>query len=251
MPLEFTRRQLLAGMGAGLLSPQMALGFGAASRFHVAEIDLGPHSLHRPQAWKRMLHEIIQATSVEADPKVVRVKPSDPDLFEHPFAVLVGRKALPTIEDEAVHQLRRFLAYGGTLVIDDASGSGKGAFADSVRALSRRIFPTRPLSPLPGDHAIFRSFFLLDRPMGRTQGNGTLEGVQVGPTAPLIFCPCDLSGALDRSEDGRNTTPLAGGEMQRREAVKLSINLALYSLTSNYKHDIAHEVELMREGRIE
>ena len=73
----------------------------------------------------------------------------------------------------------------------------------------------------------------------------------MGPTAPLIFCPCDLSGALDRSVDGRDTTPLAGGEMQRREAVKLSINLALYSLTSNYKHDIAHEVELMREGRIE
>ncbi len=250
MPPDFTRRQLL-GLSAGLLCPQIALGFGSASRFHVAEIDLGANSVHRPQAWKRMLHEIIQATSIEADPRVVRVRPSDPDLFEHPFAVLVGRKAFPALEDEAVHQLRRYLAYGGTLFIDDASGSGKGGFAESARALSRRIFPTRPLSPLPGDHAIYRSFFLLDRPVGRTQGNGTLEGVQVGPTAPLIFCPCDLSGALDRSVDGRNTTPLAGGEMQRREAVKLSINLALYSLTPNYKHDIAHEVELMREGRIE
>ena len=250
MPPDFTRRQLLS-LSAGLLWPSVSLGFGSASRFHVAELDLGAHSLHRPQAWKRMLHEIIQATSIEADPRVVRVKPSDPVLFEHPFAVLVGRKALPPLQDEAVHQLRRFLAYGGTLFIDDASGSGKGGFAESARALSRRIFPTRPLSPLPGDHAIYRSFFLLDRPVGRTQGNGTLEGVQVGPTAPLIFCPCDLSGALDRSVDGRDTTPLAGGEMQRREAVKLSINLALYSLTSNYKHDIAHEVELMREGRIE
>lgn len=250
MPPDFSRRQLL-GLGAGLLCPPVALGFGPASRFHVAELDLGSHSIHRPQAWKRMLHEIIQATSIEADPRVARVKPSDPGLFEHPFAVLVGRKAMPRFEDDAVHQLRRYLAYGGTLFIDDASGSGKGGFAESARALSRRIFPTRPLSPLPGDHAIYRSFFLLERPIGRTQGNGTLEGVQVGPTAPLIFCPCDLSGALDRSEDGRNTTPLAGGEMQRREAVKLSINLALYSLTSNYKHDIAHEVELMREGRIE
>ena len=66
-----------------------------------------------------------------------------------------------------------------------------------------------------------------------------------------MFCPCDLSGALDRGVDGRNTIPLAGGDRQRREAVKLSINLALYALTSNYKHDIAHVVELMREGRIE
>jgi hypothetical protein len=44
---------------------------------------------------------------------------------------------------------------------------------------------------------------------------------------------------------------LAGGEAQRREAIKLGINLAMYALTSNYKHDIAHVVELMREGRLE
>jgi hypothetical protein len=42
-----------------------------------------------------------------------------------------------------------------------------------------------------------------------------------------------------------------GGAEQRREAVKLSINLMMYSLTSNYKHDQAHVAELMREGRIE
>ena len=251
MSPDLTRRELLAAALAGALVPGSAMGFGSAGRFHVAEIDLGEFSLHRPQAWKRMLHEIIQATSIEADPRVVRVKPSDTNLFEHPFAVLVGRHALPPLPESAIHQLRRYLAYGGTLIVDDASGSGKGPFAASIRSLARQIFPTRPLSPLPGDHAVYRSFFLLDRPVGRTQGNGTLEGVQVGPTAPLIFCPCDLSGALDRTEDGRSTTALSGGEMQRREAVKLSINLALYSLTSNYKHDIAHEVELMREGRIE
>jgi hypothetical protein len=92
---------------------------------------------------------------------------------------------------------------------------------------------------------------LLDTPVGRTRGTGVLEGVQLGPTTPLVFCPCDLSGALDRSTDGRNKLPLAGGELQRREATKLAINLALYALTSNYKHDIAHVVELMREGRLE
>ena len=248
---EWSRRQLLASLSAGLLLPSAAWGFGTASRFHVAEIELGRGTLHRPQAWKRMLHELIQATSIEANPIAVKVNPKDPALFEHPFAVLVGDEALPTIEDEAVHQLRRYLSYGGFLLIDDASGTGTGAFAESARELTRRIFPTRPLSPLPGDHALYRSFFLLERPVGRTRGTGVIEGVQLGPTAPLMFCPCDLSGALDRAEDGRNTIPLAGGESQRREAVKLSINLGLYALTSNYKHDIAHVVELMREGRIE
>ena len=251
MSSDWTRRQLLTGIVASSLLPQVAWGLGTASRFHVAEIDLGQGSLKRPMAWKRMLHEIIQATSIEADPVTVAVDPKDPALFEHPFAVLVGKDALPVLEDEAVHQLRRYLSYGGFLLIDDASGTGTGAFARSARELVRRIFPTRALSPLPGDHAIYRSFFLIDKPLGRTAGTGVIEGIQLGPTAPLMFCPCDLSGALDSGIDGRNATPLAGGESQRRETVKLGINLAMYALTSNYKHDIAHVVELMREGRIE
>jgi hypothetical protein len=42
-----------------------------------------------------------------------------------------------------------------------------------------------------------------------------------------------------------------GGESQRREAIKLGINLVLYALTSNYKKDQAHVRQLMKEGRLE
>jgi len=246
-----TRRAVLLGLGAIGLVPTSAWGFGSAVRFHVAELDLGTDSLHRPEAWKRLLHEIIQATSVEAEPTVVQVPPDDPALFAHPFCVLVGKKGFEPLSDAAINQLRRYLSYGGFLLIDDASGTGTGAFAQSARRMVRRIFPTRSLSPLPGDHALYRSFFLLDAPVGRTRGTGVVEGIQLGPTAPLMFCSCDLSGALDRTADGRNRSSLPNGELQRREAVKLGINTALYALTSNYKHDIAHVVELMREGRLE
>ena len=107
-------------------------------------------------------------------------------------------------------------------------------------------------SPLPGDHFVFRSFFLLERPLGRVANSDTMEGVTIGPVTPLIFCGNDLSGALDRDATGRDRFPVVpGGYSQRREALKLSINLVLYALTSNYKHDQAHVVELMREGRLE
>ncbi|MEC9389172.1 MAG: DUF4159 domain-containing protein [Myxococcota bacterium] len=250
MPPEWTRRSVVAGMAA-LMVPRPAFGLGSGSLFNVAELEVPGASIHRPEAWSRMLHEVIQATSIEADPAIVRVAPDDPALFEHPFAVLVGDGALPEFSDAAIRQLRNYISYGGFLLFDDASGTGRGAFAASVRRISQRIFPTRPLSPLAGDHAVYRSFFLLDRPVGRTRGTGVLEGIQLGPTTPLMMCPADLSGALDRTADGRNRTPLVGGELQRREATKLSINLVLYALTSNYKHDIAHVVELMRGGRLE
>ncbi|RME25997.1 MAG: DUF4159 domain-containing protein, partial [Deltaproteobacteria bacterium] len=162
-----------------------------------------------------------------------------------------GSGALPELSEAAAENLVRFLSYGGFLLVDDASGVPGGALSRSVTALARRLFPTRPLSPLPGDHSIFRSFFLLDRPVGRVDLVPALEGVTVGPITPLVFCGNDLSGALDRGPDGRNRYPVVpGGEYQRREALKLGVNIVMYALTSNYKHDIAHVAELIREGRL-
>jgi len=248
---DWSRRQLLAAAAAMAALPRAAGALGMGSQFDVAQIRV-PGTLAREAAWKRLLFEVGQGTSVEVSSEVVSVDPEDPALFEHPFSVLVGEGALPTFSDEAVAQLARYLSYGGFLLIDDASGSPSGAFAQSVRDLAGRLFPTRPLSPLPADHSIYRSFFLLDRPVGRVDAAPFLEGITLGPITPLVFCPNDLSGALDRGPDGRNLYPvIPGGERQRTEALKLGINLVMYSLVSNYKHDTAHVLELMREGRIE
>lgn len=254
MPLDApTRRRVLQLLGAaGLSLPDAAWALGASSKLDVAEIALEAGSLSRPEAWQRLLFEVIQTTSVEANPVSVPVAPSDPALFAHPFCVLIGDGALPELSGAAVEQLRRYVSYGGFLVFDDASGSRDSDFGRSVRALCRRLFPTRPLAPLPGDHSIYRAFFLLERPVGRVVVSEVLEGVTVGPITPVVYCPNDLSGALHRAPDGRDRYPVVpGGAWQRREALKLGVNLVMYSLTSNYKHDQAHVAELMRDGKLE
>lgn len=253
MPADWTRRRALTHFAAAplALAAAPAWALGDRSRLDVAEITLASGTTSRPQAWQRLLYEVIQTTSVEAHPNAVSVDPEDPELFAHPFSVLIGTGALPDLSSAAVEQLRRYLSYGGFLLFDDATGTRDGAFKRSVEALSRRLFPTRPLSVLPGDHSIYRSFFLLDRPLGRLAVTDVLHGVTLGPTTPLVYCANDLSGALDRAPDGRNRNPVVpGGERQRREALKLAMNLVLYSLTSNYKHDQAHVAELMREGKL-
>ena len=59
----------------------------------------------------------------------------------------------------------------------------------------------------------------------------------------------DLSGALLVDDSGQyRHLPVPDGEYQRRESVKLLINLVLYALTSNYKHDQVHVAELLRRG---
>ena len=149
----------------------------------------------------------------------------------------------------AIENLRRYLVYGGFLLIDDASGRKNSGFRESVVRMARRIFPTQTFLALPADHSLYRSFFLLEEPAGRVQVSDQMEGVQVGSIWPLVYCPNDLSGALERTAGGENRYPvIPNGEFQRTEAIKLMINLTMYALTSNYKHDQAHVAELLRRG---
>lgn len=244
------RRDVLRAAASGLLLPGRALAFGDVTRVDVAELDV-PGTLSRTSAWRRLLYEVEHTTSVEVDGSIGRVRPDDPELFEHPFTVLMGSDAFD-IDEAGVEQLARYLAYGGFLFVDDTSGRDSSAFDDSVRRLARRLFPTRQLTPIPRDHSLYRSFFLIDRPVGRVARQSRLESITVGNLAPLVYSRNDVSGALERRDNGQFVQPcIPGGETQRREALKLGINLVLYSLTANYKRDQAHVVALKRQGRLE
>jgi hypothetical protein len=247
------RLACLGGAAAALGGwPRLARALGDATKLDLVELQLGEGSTSRPSAWLRLLYEVEQTTSVSTLARVPRLAPEDPALFDHPLAVLVGQDALPVLDEDAVRRLALYLQYGGFLLIDDCSGVVDSAFDRSVRQLCARLFPTRPLAPLPSDHSLYRSFFLLHAPVGRLDHVPYLEGIDLGEVTPVVYCRNDLSGALVRGQDGRNAFPVVpGGELQRREAVKLGINLVLYALTSNYKHDLTHVRQLIEDGRIE
>lgn len=241
------RRRFLASLA---LLPTVAHGFGDVTLVDVAELDLGT-TVSRPAAWKYLLYEVQNTTSVEVNGKVDLVKPTDPELFEHPFTVVQGSDAFE-LEDVEVEQLSRYLSYGGFLFLDDISGAENSGFDRSVRHLARRLFPTREMAPVPREHSLFRAFFLIDRPLGRLAKHRHLEAVTVGNLAPFVYFRNDLSGALERKQTGQFVrAAVPGGETQRREGLKLGINLMLYSLTANYKRDQAHVMALKRQGVLE
>jgi hypothetical protein len=242
----------MSSLGTLLLHSKRGLAFGAESQVGVAEIILDGISISRPLAWERALVATSSTTSIDVNPVSSKVTLTNNDIYLHPFSVLILQNPLPQLPKESLQRLQRYLSYGGFLLIDDTSGRKEGPIHDSVVRLCRQLFPTKPLAPLRADHSLYRAFFLFqDPPHGRVAIKDYNEGVEVGEISPLIYIPNDLSGALDRDGSGRDLHPcIPGGEYQRTEALKLAINLFMYSLTSNYKHDQAHVKKLLEEGRL-
>jgi hypothetical protein len=218
----------------------------------VAGLDLGAHTVQRPGAWRRLQYEVGAATSMDVADEPVVVRPGDPELFEHPFAALIATGPFAVPDAAAVDALARYLTYGGFLLVDDASGVPDGPADGAIRALCAAVLPGRPLARLPSDHSVYRSFFLVRRPVGRLMRHDGLDGVTLGDVSPLVVHHDDLSGALDRTSDGLDIgAPVPGGESQRNEALKLAMNLVVYSVTADYKKDQVHVRQLLSEGRIE
>jgi hypothetical protein len=199
--------------------------------------DWNPH----PLAITPLMEELMLRTSVEAATVRHEVTLSDRDLFDYPFLYLTGKYEFEPFATEEIDNLRRFLSYGGFLLIDDALGQPGYGFDKSLRREMQRVLPANDLKRLPTGHAALRSYYLLRRIGGVRISSPILEGINVGNSTPVIYCQNNLGGAWERDQLGKWTNACTpGGEEQRRDAFHLGINLILYAMTENYKEDLIH-----------
>jgi hypothetical protein len=190
---------------------------------------------------KELMYELMRRTSVEANIERNNVRLTDKALFMSPFLYMTGGQEFEPFTDQEIEILRRFLNFGGFLLIDDNLGHKNYGFDKSVRRELARIFPDNPLTTLPADHTVFRSFYLLKAIGGRNLVNPYLEGIYVDDLTPVIYCQNDLGGAWERDDLGNWVYECQpGGEHQRALAFRLGINLILYALTTDYKKDQIH-----------
>lgn len=200
----------------------------------------------RPTAAQRLAWEVRKRTSVVTRLEPTEVALDSPELYDSPFVYWSGDRAFPALSEEAVQGLRRLVEFGGFVVIDDASAGGEG-FDRSVRRALGRAFPSASLEKLPGTHVLYRSFYLLGRPVGRVRGPAYLEGIRRGSRFAVIYSRHDLGGAWARDNLGNwkhAVTP--DGEMQRERAYRLGVNLVMYALCLDYKDDQVHAPFIMR-----
>lgn len=252
-----TRRGALQGVSA-LLGATMLPGRTAASSAPspaaMVDIDLpqlayGGTWNPREGAMEELAREVRLRSRLEPRAATSVVRPGEASLFDTPFLYVAGARALPDLEPAALRQLRQFIDLGGLLVFDDATGGTDAAFRDSVFAMLGAITPDEQPRPVSPDHVLFRSFYLVDRPYGRTDFGHDLLGVHDTGRLKVLLIPCDLGGALCRDIRGGYQYPCnPGGPTQREEAIRFGINIVLYATCTDYKSDRAH-VETLEETR--
>jgi hypothetical protein len=178
------------------------------------------------------------------------------------WPVLKSAEALP---DPIIAKIDAYMKEGGLIIFDTRDygqgGSnllplaGKGGTA-LQRLLGKLDVP--PLEPVPENHVVTKSFYLLRSFPGRWDG-GQLwveatphndydthkARVSDGVTSIMITSN-DFAAAWALDDRGRPLYPcVPGGEMQREMAFRGGINIVMHALTGNYKADQVHVPALL------
>lgn len=251
-----TRRRFLQGAAAlaaaTVVRPARAIG--PASRFRFGHLQVGGNSIPHATSLHRLMWEIQKRTSIEVDPSLESPlrTPTSPVLHETPVLYLAGDREFPLPSKAGIEALRRFLTFGGFLIIDSAEGSTDGAFDQSVRQLVEAVFPSpQPqLDVVSPDHVVYKAFYLLDRPLGRLAISPMMEAVTRDDRMVVAYVQNDLGGAWARDDFGNYELPCEpDGERQRELAFRMGVNLVMYALCLDYKSDQVHVPFIMRRRR--
>lgn len=252
--MSLTRREWLGGILALLAAAsggRSAHAIGAATRFRLCTLSLpGAEVFPRPGVIEAWLYELSRNTSVEVDPLVKVVALTDSTLFDYPLVIVAGTRGFPPLGDREREALALFFRAGGMLFADDCSGLNDGEFSRCLARELATIFPGQELATLDRGHAVYRTFFLLQRSAGRVVVRPYLEGITLGEVTPVILSRNDLLGAWSQDSAGGylyETVP--GGREQRLIAYKMGINVMMYALTLNYKLDATHVRALLKKRR--
>jgi Domain of unknown function (DUF4159)/Aerotolerance regulator N-terminal len=170
----------------------------------------------------------------------------------------------PKPSQAALEKIDSYMKRGGTVLFDtrdavDAPAGPGGEMRGPGMVALRSILASLDipeLEPVPHDHVLTKTFFLLrDFPGRFTNGQLWVEALPAEnedeePNRParagdgvssILITSNDLAGAWAMRPDGQPMLPLVPGEARQREfAFRAGVNIVMYALTGNYKADQVH-----------
>ena len=211
---------------------------------------------------------LAQRTALEAG-EPVGIDPARDELAFFPLIYwpVIPGAAKPS--QDALNRIDAYMKQGGTVLFDtrDAVEAPPGPNGESQtpgmltlrNILSSLDVPE--LEPVPREHVLTKTFFLLrDFPgrfnsgptwvetLPRDDGDDAASRPARGGdgVSPIIITSNDLAGAWALRPDGQPMLPMVPGEPRQREfAFRAGVNIVMYTLTGNYKADQVHAPALI------
>ncbi|MGI9395585.1 MAG: DUF4159 domain-containing protein, partial [Boseongicola sp.] len=209
---------------------------------------------------------LFRRTSIEPiEPTPVNLEVDEISVY--PFLYWAITPDQPRPSSEAYEKLNRYLRTGGLILFDtrDANTSAFGGGSPNGRKLQELARPldVPPLEPIPADHVLTRTFYLLQDFPGRHAGRDVwveaappdaelIEGMPFrnlnDNVTPVIIGGNDWAAAWAMDRSGAPMYPVGrgfAGERQREIAYRFGVNLVMHVLTGNYKSDQVHVPALL------
>jgi hypothetical protein len=207
---------------------------------------------------------LAQRTALEAG-EPIGLDPSRDELAFFPLIYWPIAPDAPKPSQAALTRIDAYMKQGGTVLFDTRDavlappGPGGENRSPGMMAL-RGILASLDipeLEPVPRDHVLTKTFFLLrDFPGRFNSGQTWVEAIHSDDeneedsgrparagdgVSSIIITSNDLAGAWAIRPDNQPMLPLVPGEPRQREfAYRAGVNIVMYTLTGNYKADQVH-----------
>jgi len=254
--------------GAAAQDGDDAFAIAATEEVVLAHIVTGDPSVDAvAEAGLRGLSETLFArTSVEpAAPMAVNLETDELSFFPFLYWPITASQPLPS--QQAYAKVNDYLRTGGMILFDtrDADIGGPGSGSANARKLRELAAPLDipPLEPVPDDHVLTRTFYLLQDFPGRFASRDVW--VEAAPpdaeraegmpfrnlndnVTPVVIGGNDWASAWAVDQRGNWMYPVGrgfAGERQREIAYRFGVNLIMHVFTGNYKSDQVHVPALL------
>ena len=196
------------------------------------------------------------------EPVGVSVERDELAFFPVLYWPIVAGRPLPSAE--TLRKLEAYMKGGGLVIFDtrDAMSARPGGGTTPEGDQLKRMLQTLDipeLEPLPRDHVLTKTFYILDELVGRydtgttwvetlppADSDGRRPARAGDNVSPIVITANDLASAWAIDRRGEGLVPLSGGDPRQRElALRGGINLVMYALTGNYKADQVHVPALL------
>jgi hypothetical protein len=198
-------------------------------------------------------------TALEPSPSIGLDLETD-ELSFHPLIYWPISETAPMPSKQAMSNIENFMKRGGTVLFDTRDAISNISLNGSTSMRTQRlrqildglIIPA--LEPVPADHVLTKTFYLLDKFPGRYSG-GELWVEALRPetssdnqlvnggdgVSPIMLTSNDFAGAWAMDASRRSILPMVPpNDRQRTLAFRSGVNIVMYMLTGNYKADQVH-----------